>query len=45
MKAMTFEYFAASYNRKRLRSVLGCHSPGWFPEHWVSQQHQEKPVA
>lgn len=45
MKAASFEYIEVFYNRKRLHSTLGYRSPIQFLEHWISQQHQEKPVA
>lgn len=45
MKAETFEYIEAFYNRKRRHSTLGYKSPTQFLQHWMATQQQEKQVA
>jgi putative transposase len=45
IKAASFEYIEAFYNRKRQHSTLGYKSPIQFLEDWFSQQHTKKLVA
>ena len=45
MKATSFEYIEAFYNRKRQHSTLGYRSPIQFLENWLSEQQKKKLVA
>ena len=45
MKASSFEYIEAFYNRKRQHSTLGYRSPIQFLENWLSEQQKKKLVA
>lgn len=44
MKAASFDYIEAFYNRQRQHSTLGYQSPAQYMQHWKVKQQQIQPA-